>query len=152
MNSETMKKVYLDAQAACGLKVGDYVRLIRQPEDDEAGWDNDSPLPTHIGETGRITDIDSYGIFVSFQGEEWTYPYFVLEKVEKPTREFKPFDKVLTRNSNEGLWIASYFSNYIDGTCYRYQAVSGCWKQCIPYEGNEDLVGTSKAPKGGNDA
>lgn len=27
------------------------------------------------------------------------------------------------------------------------QAAYGCWKQCIPYEGNEDLVGTSKKPK-----
>ena len=51
----------------------------------------------------------------------------------------KPFDKVLVRDDKEDLWFANIFSYrhrdmyYCLGECYRY---------CIPYEGNEKLLGT----------
>lgn len=53
--------------------------------------------------------------------------------------ELKPFDKVLVRDDKEDLWFANIFSYrhrdmyYCLGECYRY---------CIPYEGNEKLLGT----------
>lgn len=32
----TMQKVYIDAQKSCGLKVGDYVKVVRKAENEEA--------------------------------------------------------------------------------------------------------------------
>ena len=63
--------------------------------------------------------------------------------------QFKPFDKVLVRDWENDDWIPALF-----GYCYtvkgntHYRAVGGSiWTQCIPYEGNEHLVGTANEPK-----
>ena len=53
----------------------------------------------------------------------------------------KPFDKVLVRDG-AGLWRPSLFGNdMIVG--YRYFTSNGSYKECIPYEGNEHLLGTT---------
>ena len=56
----------------------------------------------------------------------------------------KPFDKVLIRDSDTQKWSASLFS-YCDGLkSYKYTCINGSgFKQCIPYEGNEHLLGTT---------
>lgn len=59
--------------------------------------------------------------------------------------EFKPFDKVLVRDSNMEEWQVDLFS-HIKKADYNFIAVGSCWKQCIPFEGNEHLVGTSYSP------
>lgn len=52
----------------------------------------------------------------------------------------KPFDKVLVRDG-AGYWRPSLFgADMITG--YRYFTSAGYHKCCIPYEGNEHLVGT----------
>lgn len=56
---------------------------------------------------------------------------------------FKPFDKVLVRNSTTTLWRASMFSHYDSTSTSPYVCVSGGFRQCIPYEGNEYLIGTT---------
>ena len=53
-----------------------------------------------------------------------------------------PFEsRVLVRSTNEGLWKpAIYGFSHQNG----YYVVGGaCWKQCIPYKGNEYLCGTT---------
>lgn len=62
----------------------------------------------------------------------------------KPTCPFKPFDKVLVRNS-EGLeWYANYFSHYREyDQGYPYACMGVYYRYCIPYEGNEHLLGTT---------
>lgn len=52
---------------------------------------------------------------------------------------FSPFEKVLVRDSNLSTWICSFFSHYHEG---EYYCTSGCFRQCIPFEGNELLAGT----------
>ena len=52
----------------------------------------------------------------------------------------KPFDKVLMRSSNAREWVATFYSHYSNNKFY------GCGMfcdQCIPYEGNEYLRGTT---------
>ena len=54
--------------------------------------------------------------------------------------EFKPFDKVLVRDGDQGIWKASWFSHY------NADAPVACgvqWQQSIPYEGNEKMLGTA---------
>lgn len=53
----------------------------------------------------------------------------------------KPFDKVLVRDG-AGLWIPSLFGKDII-VGYRYLTTNGSYKECIPYEGNEHLLGTT---------
>ena len=60
----------------------------------------------------------------------------------KPKVELKPFDKVLVRDSESQAWQVSLFS-YKDSDSY--YCCNGCaWNQCIPYIGNESLLGTTK--------
>lgn len=55
----------------------------------------------------------------------------------------KVFDKVLVRDHNAQEWVASLFSNYNEPKKYKYICVNGSgYAQCIPYEGNEHLLGT----------
>lgn len=62
--------------------------------------------------------------------------------------QFKPFKKVLVKNSADGIWTAAFFSHYINRNNYPYIVTAGgCWAQCIPYEGNEHLLGTTDKPE-----
>lgn len=64
----------------------------------------------------------------------------------KPKMELKPFDKVLVRDSTSDKWRANLFG-YIDRDGY-YRCVYANWIYCIPYEGNESLLGTTKDVEG----
>lgn len=60
----------------------------------------------------------------------------------KPKVKFKPFEKVLVRDSKASKWRANLFSHKnIDEP---YYCVYASWNYCIPYEGNEHLLGTTK--------
>lgn len=51
---------------------------------------------------------------------------------------FRPFDKVLMRSSNAREWVATFYSHYSNNKFY---GCGMCCDQCIPYEGNEHLLG-----------
>ena len=79
-------------------------------------------------------------LFIKFQ-DEWE---LVPDKFDIST--LKPFDKVLVRDSNESRWCADMFSHYSGHDrfpfCTLGSSLSG-FSQCIPYEGNEYLLGTN---------
>ena len=56
--------------------------------------------------------------------------------------ELKPFDKVLVRNNEYQNWRVNLFG-FIDDNGY-YNCAYSKWAQCIPYKGNESLLGTTK--------
>lgn len=58
----------------------------------------------------------------------------------------KPFDRVLVRNCKSENWRANLFG-YIDKDGF-YCCVWANWAYCIPYIGNESLVGTTKDVEG----
>ena len=60
--------------------------------------------------------------------------------------KIKPFDKVLVRNYNTEKWGVSFFGykEESDYVCTDYCS----WNQCIPYAGNEHLLGTTKDVEG----
>lgn len=60
--------------------------------------------------------------------------------------ELKPFDKVLVRDSESDNWRANLFG-YIGKDGY-YHCVYANWAYCIPYIGNESLLGTTKDVEG----
>ncbi len=63
------------------------------------------------------------------------YPYkFDINKL-------KPFDKVLTRANDDDSWVCNYYSHRIEDYYVILNAELAV--QCIPYEGNEHLLGTA---------
>lgn len=51
----------------------------------------------------------------------------------------EPFDKVLVRNSDYGFWIPALYGRKVGE---RHLTSAGWQAYCIPYEGNEHLLGT----------
>lgn len=67
---------------------------------------------------------------------------FLAIESAKDEPVFKPFDKVLRRDGDDDIWNADLFSHKGD-PAYPYYCTASCFKQCIPYEGNEHLLGTT---------
>lgn len=69
-------------------------------------------------------------------------------KVVEPKCSFKPFDKVLVRCNGDSVWRCELFSHYntFNKQC-PYVCLSSVYKYCIPYEGNEHLLGTNNNPE-----
>ena len=67
-----------------------------------------------------------------------------------PKVELKPFDKVLVRDWKDEIWEPAFFFRYLSQfSGYNYQTVGGEWRvYCIPYIGNESLLGTTKDMEG----
>lgn len=57
---------------------------------------------------------------------------------------FRPFDKVLVRDDEEQVWYANYFSHCNGDEEYPYECIDTHYRYCIPYEGNEHLLGTQQ--------
>ena len=56
----------------------------------------------------------------------------------------KAYDKVLVRDDNNSVWVNTFFGFYdtVTNKKYPFIAEGVKWAQCIPYEGNEHLLGT----------
>lgn len=149
VSQATLERVYLDAQAACGLKEDDWVTVTKSAVIHDTGWPGlwSPALDTYIGQTGKVTHLDASGVHVRFsESDNRILPYFVLEKTNAPQRvsaKFKPFEKVLVRDGIGHIWNCALFSHMLDDN---FRCVGGLWQQCIPYEGNEHLVGATDSP------
>ena len=78
-------------------------------------------------------------------GYRWNAETKTLEKFTPDkfdTTTLKPFDKVLVRDNNTQKWTADLFSFFDKSLVYPYSCVGHYTNQCIPYEGNEHLLGT----------
>lgn len=94
------------------------------------------------------TDEDKQQLFdaLAKEGKAWD-----AEKKQfvdlKPKIEFKPFDKVVVRDTEYSTWCADLFS-HIDED-YRYACVGATWSFCIPYnEETAKLIGTTNNVEG----
>lgn len=66
--------------------------------------------------------------------------------VPKPHYDISNFHAgmpVLVRDYNKTQWRYVQFSHYVGGESSRFNACGNCWCQCIPFEGNETLLGTT---------
>ena len=62
--------------------------------------------------------------------------------------EFKPFDRVLVRDFDDGAWIPHFYSHRDESFTFSNRTIGGVgFQQCIPYEGNEHLLETTEDVK-----
>lgn len=67
----------------------------------------------------------------------------------KPKVELKPFDRVLCRDGVGKEWHIDLFESVLtDNSEYNYKCMVNVWKICIPYKGNEYLLGTANNVEG----
>jgi hypothetical protein len=97
----------------------------------------------------RITEITDKGYklhdlkttFITFEEADL---YFVKVVDVFDINTLKSFDKVLVRDSDKDIWCASFFSHIWKD---KYFCVDTWHNQCIPYEVNKELLGTTNNPK-----
>lgn len=80
------------------------------------------------------------------KGKAWNAEKKAIVNLESAV-ELKPFDKVLVRDSKSDNWRANLFG-YIGKKDGYYHCVYANWAYCIPYIGNESLLGTTKDVEG----
>lgn len=67
----------------------------------------------------------------------------------KPKIKLKQFDRVLCRDGVGKEWHIDLFESVLtDNSEYNYKCMVNVWKICIPYKGNEYLLGTTKDVEG----
>lgn len=79
-----------------------------------------------------------------FESLDKSYTFAVkcgrIMRVEKRAPHFNTYDKVLVRNRKQS-WKIDMFSHYEQFGIYRYRTLGGYYEYCIPFDGNEHLVG-----------
>ena len=112
----------------------------------------EEPFREDVGdiELRLATDSEKQQLFDALEKEGKAWDAEKKQIVDlKPKVELKPFDNVLVRHQKTEEWRANIFSHtdktdeYLDYVC-----VNGRWEFCIPYEGNESLLGTTKDVEG----
>lgn len=63
-----------------------------------------------------------------------------ITSVGKKAPHFKTYDKVLVRNRKQS-WKIDMFSHYEQFGSFRYRTLGGYYEYCIPFDGNEHLLG-----------
>lgn len=112
--------------SVCGEDKSKYVRLATEEE-----------KKSFAERIANTENLKKAGIIKQYLSE---YEY-LLTKEKKC--DFKPFDQVLVRASNLGNWNLHLFARVREEE-YKYECLGGLrYKECIPYQGNEHLLGTN---------
>ena len=81
-----------------------------------------------------------------------THPDYKELELPKPHYDianFQPFDKVLVRCGNDEEWMIEFYCKYdtlvyaSPHRDYPFMGIGDSYSQCIPFEGNEHLLGTT---------
>lgn len=118
----------------------------------------DYDVPVYNLNTDRFryaTEEEKQQLFdaLAKEGKAWDADKKMIVNL-KPKYEFKPFDKVLVRNTDTEEWFPGFFEKFDSTWNYPYHIMNRrsmtdfAFKQCIPYEGNEHLLGTTKDVEG----
>lgn len=113
----------------------------------------EEPFREDVGdiELRLATDSEKQQLFAALEKEGKAWDEEKKKIVDLPKKcEFKPFDKVLVRDSNDRKWNAGFFSHYSEGLNYPFICVGGGYGQCIPYnDQTKHLLGTTDDWEGG---
>ncbi len=96
---------------------------------------------------GSYSEYGECVLFPSKEQRDWN-KFVVPGKEFVQSHQFKPFDKVLVRDSDDRKWVCDFFEGIPTSSEYEYSSMlRGLVHQCIPYEGNEHLLGTTNKPE-----
>lgn len=102
-------------------------------------------------EDGKSNTTDAEPtLFPSRDQRDWS-KFGATDKETK--HQFKPFDKVLVRNYDTDEWLPGFFYKFDLGWNNPYHIMNlhhltdYAYRECIPYEGNEHLLGTTINPE-----
>lgn len=107
-----------------------------------------SPAEEFINDNLRLaTEEEKQELFEALakEGKRWNSEKKCIEELPRKTSVFKPFDKVLVRDGDIDTWGADIFLEY-SNLEFQFRCFRCVWRQCIPYEGNESLLGTKDKP------
>ncbi|MEE3384678.1 MAG: hypothetical protein VZR36_06290 [Prevotella sp.] len=81
-------------------------------------------------------------------GFKWDTEKKELRKVKEhySINNFKPFQKVLVRDTDMNKWRCAWFSDYDKILPYPFITTGADYRQCIPFNGNGRLLGTTDMP------
>lgn len=88
----------------------------------------------------KMIDTDLYifddlrSIPICVQGDYELVPKFDITAL-------KPFDRVLVRSYDSDEWRVALWGHFKEKHDMRYDTTRGTYRRCIPYEGNEHLLG-----------
>ena len=104
----------------------------------------DSTITTGVKVARFAAEEERQKLFkvIKDNGYKWNAETKTLEKLAPNKFDIttlKPFDKVLTRIKKGAVWGNDFFGYYKDGWFYSSGHIATL--QCIPYEGNEHLLG-----------
>jgi hypothetical protein len=68
------------------------------------------------------------------------------ETLKKKEYQFKPFEKVLVRDGEYMKWRCALYSHFEPRGIYHHVTISCAYIMCIPFKGNEHLIGTADNP------
>ena len=136
-------------------RIGDKLIYLFKAEDDEKYYghafldgniaivNEDSYCQKDFSTARPSTEEEKQQLFEALakKGKAWDAEKKMIIDL-KPKCELKPFDKVLVRDDKENQWSANIFSYQVRDMFHCLG--EGYWRYCIPYEGNESLLGTTK--------
>lgn len=142
---EIIKKAPRDHKYYCTL-AGDFEIEIDKINSDYPLYfngDNGRFSFTKEGHYFADNDFGECVLFPSRDLRDWEKFELLLDSNKKePKYSFKPFDKVLVRDSVTARWRCNIYSHYNEKDInFPYICVYNAFKYCIPYKGNEDKVG-----------
>jgi hypothetical protein len=85
-----------------------------------------------------VGSIIPLGVFVALTKEDVTEA--IVQEV------IPPFTWVLCRDNDADDWQPGIYGYYKEDNSYPHNCVGSCYSQCILFEGNEKLIGTSDTP------
>lgn len=114
------------------FKVGDRIK-------ESIGGKREYVITLITPEVYVVKEENGYTYHVGFENEN----LYELVPNKFDISTLKPFDKVLVRDNNEQLWVIDLFGFHDDRMVYKFMCVGHNVNQCIPYEDNEYLLGTT---------
>lgn len=91
------------------------------------------------------TEEEKTALFSALEkkGEAWDSEHKMIVDLPKNC-EFKPFDKVICRDSDADIWKASFFSHYDERAYFPFFCNNCGYKYCLPYnDETAKLIGTT---------
>ena len=148
--TEEEKQRLFDAIKANGYKWNDENKTLEKLIVPKFKVGDSVQSKTDNNDKFTITNIDNNKFYYGCgNNHEFMIPVIKQDNWELVPNKFdpktlKPFDKVLVRFNNTSIWVNAFFGFYdIEITKKDPFVASGIsWTQCIPYEGNEHLLGT----------